>query len=279
MSISGQARIAGIIGWPVGHSRSPRLHGFWLRHYGIDGAYIPLPVAPQNLERAVRALPLMGFAGVNLTLPHKEAAVGLLDTIDPLARRIGAVNTLVIGADGRIEGRNTDAFGFIASLRQDCPSYRPEDGPAVVLGSGGAARAVAAALVDAKAPQIRLVHRTRANAERLAEDIGGPVALVDWRDRAEALAGAGLLVNTTVLGMAGQEPLDLALEALPLSAVVCDIVYVPLITDLLDRARRRGNRIVDGLGMLLHQARPGFAAWFGTMPEVTAELRAYVEAG
>lgn len=278
MTISGKARIAGVIGWPVGHSRSPRLHGFWLAQHGIDGAYVPLPVAPENFERVVRALPLMGFAGANVTVPHKEVALRLADAVDPVARRIGAVNTLVFGAGGSIAGSNTDAFGFIENLRQGAPGFSARRGPAVVLGAGGSARAVVAALLDDGAPEIRLVNRTRARAEEIPAALGGPIKVVDWRERDEALRGAALLVNTTLLGMTGQAPLEIALDALSKTALVNDIVYVPLRTDLLARAAARGNPSVDGLGMLLHQARPGFAAWFGVMPEVTPELRRAVEA-
>ena len=276
MILSGKARLAGVMGWPVAHSRSPRLHGFWLDRYGIDGAYLPLAVRPEHLEAALRALPLLGFRGVNLTLPHKEAALAALDEVDPEARRIGAVNTVAVTGDGRLRGWNTDAFGFLAHLRDAAPSWRPQAGPAVLLGAGGAARAVCAALAGAGVPEIRLVNRTRARAEEVAAAIGGPIRALDWEQRAAALDGAALLVNTTTLGMAGQPPLDLDLGRLPPEAVVNDIVYVPLETPLLRAAAARGNVCVDGLGMLLHQARPGFAAWFGVEPEVDAGLRAFV---
>lgn len=276
MILTGKARLAGVIGWPVGHSRSPRLHGYWLEKMGIDGAYLPLAVAPDDLAEAVRALPKLGFRGVNLTIPHKEAVIPLLDTIDPLAARIGAVNTLIIKEDGMIEGRNTDAFGFLENVRRGAPDWKPQDGPAVVIGAGGAARAVIAALTDAGVGELRLVNRSRDRAERLAQDLGGPIVVGDWNSRADLLDGAALVVNTTSLGMMGQPPLDLDLAALPISAVVTDIVYVPLETPLLAAARQRGNRIVDGLGMLLWQAVPGFTAWFGHQPEVTDALRAFV---
>ncbi|EPY03143.1 shikimate dehydrogenase [Magnetospirillum fulvum] len=276
MILTGKARLAGVIGWPVGHSRSPRLHGYWLEKMGIDGAYLPLAVAPDDLAEAVRALPKLGFRGVNLTIPHKEAVIPLLDTIDPLAARIGAVNTLIIKEDRTIEGRNTDAFGFLENVRRGAPDWQPQDGPAVVIGAGGAARAVIAALTDAGVGELRLVNRSRDRAERLALDLGGPIVVGDWNSRADLLDGAALVVNTTSLGMAGQPPLDLDLAALPGSAVVTDIVYVPLETPLLAAARQRGNRVVDGLGMLLWQAVPGFTAWFGPQPEVTDALRAFV---
>lgn len=276
MALTGKARLAGVLGWPVSHSRSPRLHGFWLDRLGIDGAYVPLAVAPDDLEQVIRALPRMGFRGANLTVPHKEAALALVDELDPLARRIGAVNTLVVGEDGRLIGRNTDAFGFYENLRRGCPAWTPAAGPAVVIGAGGAARAVVAALADAGVPAIRLTNRGRERAGILAAELGGPIEVVDWAERSAALDGAALLVNTTTLGMSGQPPLDLDLSALPVSAPVNDIVYVPLETGLLAAARARGNPVVDGLGMLLFQAVPGFEAWFGVRPEVTDELRSAV---
>ncbi|SOD98956.1 shikimate dehydrogenase [Caenispirillum bisanense] len=276
MMLSGKARVAGVMGWPVSHSRSPRLHGFWLREHGIDGAYVPLPVRPEDFAAAVRALPKLGFAGANVTVPHKEAALAACDEVSPLARRIGAVNTLVCRPDGSLWGDNTDGFGFLENLRAGCPGWRPEAGPAVVLGAGGAARAVVAALLDAGCPQVRLTNRTRDRAAELAADLGGAIEVVAWEERRAALAGAGLLVNTTTLGMTGAPPLDLALDPLPAAALVTDIVYAPLVTDLLARAQARGNAVVDGLGMLLHQGRPGFEAWFGVRPEVTPALRAAV---
>lgn len=276
--LSGAARIAGVMGWPVKHSRSPRLHGFWLRSHGIDGAYVPLAVRPDKLAVALRALPALGFAGVNLTVPHKEAGAALVDRVDEVAKRIGAVNTVVVEADGTLHGSNTDAYGFLASLRAAAPAWRPSAGPAVVLGAGGAARAVVVALLDAGVPELRVVNRTRARAEALAGSFGGRISTCEWGGWRDALADAAVLVNTTSLGMTGQPPLAIDLQALPPRAVVNDIVYVPLETPLLAAARRRGNIAVDGLGMLLHQARPGFRAWFGTDPAVTPELRAYVGA-
>lgn len=276
MTISGKAKLAGVIGWPVGHSRSPRLHGYWLHHLGIDGAYVPLAVKPEDFEIVLRALPRMGFAGANVTVPHKEQALALADHVEPLARRIGAVNTLVVRSDGSVEGRNTDAFGFLANLRHGAPHWDPAAGPAVVLGAGGAARAVCAALVDAGVPEIRLVNRSTARAQQVAAEIGGTFTVLPWERRSLALECANLLVNTTTLGMTGQPPLEVDLSALPLHAVVNDIVYAPLMTDLLVEAAARGNKVVDGLGMLLWQAAPGFEAWFGVKPEVTPALRDFV---
>lgn len=276
--LTGAARIAGIVGWPVKHSRSPRLHGHWLKRYGIDGAYVPFAVAPERLETALRGLQALGCRGVNLTLPHKELALPLLDRLSERARRIGAVNTVVIEGDGRITGDNTDGFGFMANLSAGAPDWQAADGPAVILGAGGAARAVAVALLDAGVPSLRLANRTAERAERLAGDLramapGRPVEVIAWDERSEALASANLLANTTSLGMSGQPPLAISLEDLPETALVTDIVYTPLETGLLAAARARGHAAIDGLGMLLHQARPGFAAWFGRDPEVDDELR------
>lgn len=275
MILSGSAKLAGVMGWPIGHSRSPRLHGHWLDRYGIDGAYVPLAVAPENLDTALRALPALGFRGVNLTLPHKEAAVDICDAVTEQARRIGAVNTIVVGDDGQLQGSNTDAYGFVENLTQGS-GWQPADGPVVLLGAGGAARGLAVALVDAGVTELRILNRTQARAESLAADIGQAASVVAWHDRTDALAGAALLVNSTSLGMVGQPPLDLDLTHLSAGAVVNDIVYAPLETSLLADAKARGNPIVDGLGMLLYQAQPGFEAWFGTRPEVDTALRDFV---
>lgn len=283
MILSAKARVAGVMGWPVAHSRSPRLHGWWLKHYGIDGAYVPLAVPPDGVIDAVRALATLGFRGANVTVPHKEAVIPALDRLDAAARRIGAVNTILVHEDGTLEGRNTDGFGFVENLRTSVSGWKAAAGPAVVLGAGGAARAVLVALADAGAPEIRLLNRTRERAERLAGELGCglscPVRVLDWSARAGALEGAALLVNTTTQGMAGHPPLDVALDALPRTALVTDIVYTPLETPLLRAAAARRNPAVDGLGMLLHQARPGFEAWFGRAPKVTAELRRFVLEG
>ncbi len=273
MSLSGNAALAGVMGWPVGHSRSPRLHGYWLEQYAIDGAYVPLAVAPDRFDEALKGLQAAGFRGVNVTVPHKEAAFRACDTIDPDAERIGAVNTIIFSDNGLVQGSNTDAFGFIENIRQ---VIAWPGGVAVVLGAGGAARAVCVALIDAGATEIRLINRTRSRAERLSMEFGEVIRVEDWENRSDAQSSASLLVNTTSLGMTGQPPLDLDLDALPISAIVNDIVYTPLETPLLKLARKRGNIPVDGLGMLLHQARPGFEAWFGTAPQVTEALRDFV---
>ena len=273
MRITGAAKLAGIIGWPVAHSRSPALHGYWLREHGIDGAYIPMPVKPENLRRALQALPVLGFAGCNLTIPHKEDALRAVDEYEASAKRAGGVNTVVIRPNGTIVGSSTDGFGFIAALRAAVTGFSAAAGPAVVLGAGGAARAIVAALLDDGAREVRLVNRTPERAAKLAKELGGEVRGVAWDKRGEALAGAGLLVNATSLGMEGQPALGLPLDLLSPEAVVNDIVYVPLETPLLAAARARGNRCVDGLGMLLHQAQPGFEAWFGVKPDITPGLR------
>ena len=276
MSISGAAKIAGVMGWPVDHSLSPRLHGYWLRSYGIDGAYVPLPVQPDHLSMALRALPALGFVGANLTVPHKEAAIGIVDHCDESTKRIGAINTVIVGANGSIEGCNTDGLGFLKSVCEGVPGWQATDGPVVIIGAGGAARAICAVMQESMAPEIRIVNRTAQRAAQLARDFGPPVTPVTWADRASALSGASLVVNATVLGMRGQSVLDLNIDNLPVSAVVADIVYVPLETPLLREAKRRGNRTIDGLGMLLHQACPGFLAWYGHEPEVTPALRQYI---
>jgi shikimate dehydrogenase len=267
---------AGVMGWPVAHSRSPRLHGYWLARYGIDGSYQALAVSPDALAGELAGLAGRGFAGVNLTLPHKQAALGLMTSLSPAAKAIGAVNTVVVAAGGALAGDNSDGFGFLENLRHGAPGWSATAGPAVVLGAGGAARAICHALAGAGAPELRLVNRTLERAEALAADLGGPLAAVPWAERSRALDGAALLVNTTTLGMVGQPALDIDLGPLPAGALVNDIVYAPLETRLLAAAAARGNPVVDGLGMLLHQARPGFEAWFGVAPEVTPELRAEV---
>lgn len=254
------------------------LHRYWLDRYGISGAYLPMPVRPGQTADALRGLVALGFTGCNVTLPHKEEAARLVDRLDPVARRMGAINLVVVEADGSLSGFNKDGFGFIENLRDGHAAWRGDAGPAVVLGAGGGARSVVVSLIDEGAPEIRLINRTRARAEQLAREFAGPVTVLDWEDRHAALAGSALLVNTTNQGMTGQPPLDLRLDDLPAGALVCDIIYNPLETDLLAQARARENPTVNGLGMLLHQARPAFEAWFGVAPEITPELRASIEA-
>jgi len=271
-SVSHTFVLAGVMGWPIAHSRSPVIHGHWIEQLGLRGAYVPLAVNPVNLPDALKGLSALGFAGCNLTLPHKVDALNSVHALDPVAQQIGAVNTVIVQADGSLRGTNTDAFGYIQSLREAQPHWRADSGPAVVLGAGGAARAIVWALADAGVKEIRLFNRSPDKARDMAAQFGSPVKALAWEQRHDALADAGLLVNTTTQGMQGQPPLDIDLSALPQAALVSDIVYTPLQTDLLLRAKLRGNTVVNGLGMLLHQARPGFEAWFGVMPEVTPAL-------
>ncbi len=264
---------AGVVGWPVDHSLSPTLHGHWLEKYSIDGEYVKIPVDPKDFEAGIRALPGRGFSGFNVTVPHKEAAFALIDEADAAAKRLRAVNTVTVRPDGRLHGANTDGFGFLENLKAGLGRPSLPDGPAMVIGAGGAARAVVGALLDEGVDHIRLANRTAARAERLAADLGGPVSVVDWQMRDKNLADVALLVNATSLGMAKSPPLEFSLSGLAPDAVVTDIVYAPLETPLLAAARARGHRTVDGLGMLLHQGRPGFERWFGVAPEVDGGLR------
>ena len=266
-----------VIGWPIEHSRSPLIHNYWLSTYGIDGSYEKRAVAPDELEGFLRTMPQSPWIGCNVTVPHKEQVFRLVEVDDPFTRRLGAVNTVYM-RDDALHGTNTDGIGFIRNLESCAPQWRPSDGPAIVLGAGGAARAVVAALTDAGVTDVRIANRTHARAEALAEHLGPAASAHPWSSREDILRDAALLVNTTTLGMEGASPLELKLDHLPETAVVYDIVYAPLETDLLARAGARGNPVVDGLGMLLRQAAPGFALWFGVVPQVTAELRALVVA-
>lgn len=264
---------AAVLGYPVGHSLSPLLHGFWLNQYEIAGRYEAIEVEPEALGETLQRLKGEGYAGVNITVPHKEEAFRLVDRRSAAAERIGAVNTVIFRPDGVLYGDNTDVYGFMESIGLIHGPARVASTSAVVLGAGGAARAVVAGLLEAGAPHILLSNRTRARAEALASSLGdGRVEVAKWETRTEALADAGLLVNTTVLGMEGQEPLDCPLEKLPPDAVVVDIVYRPLETPLLRQARRRGHPVVGGLAMLMHQAVPAFEAFFRRRPEVTPAL-------
>ena len=271
--LSGHARLAGITGWPVGHSRSPRLHGYWIDRYKVDAAYVPLPIEPAHFPEAIRGLMRAGFAGVNCTIPHKEAAFAVCDSVDESAHRAGAVNTLVF-QEGRISGSNTDGWGWMENLRAH--GVDPAAGPALLLGAGGSARAIAAVLL-ALGVRVTVTNRTRDRADALANELPG-LAVIDWDRRDDALADQALLVNTTSLGMEGQPPLEVDLTRAPAGMAVSDIVYVPLETPLLADAAARGLRCVEGLGMLLYQAVPGFRLWFGVDPEVDDGLRRHVAA-
>ncbi len=266
---------AGVVGWPVEHSLSPRLHNYWLRQYRIHGTYEPFAVKLEQLKETLHTLCAQDFAGVNLTLPHKEAALKLVDIVDKHAKRAGAVNTIVM-QEGKLKGSNTDMYGFTENLRSQ-QALEP-GGHALVFGAGGAARAVCAGLLD-EGYSIVLVNRTRTRADAIAQALGGGITVADWEEYPKEMQRSTLVVNTTSLGMTGQEPLHISLETLPAHTVVTDIVYNPLRTPLLEAAYARGNRTVDGLGMLLYQAQPGFEAWFGIKPEITRALREHVVAG
>jgi shikimate dehydrogenase len=265
-----------VIGWPVAHSRSPVIHRYWLKLYGLDGAYEMEAVRPEDIGGFLKSLGERGYAGANVTLPHKEAALAAAVRPDEAARTIGAANTLWLDEAGLLHASNTDAYGFMTHLAAEAPDWNKGERPVAVLGAGGGARAILHGLIEAGASRILLANRTEGRAKALAEGFGDRVSVIAWADRNRALAGCGLLVNTTSLGMTGKPPLDIDLAALPRDAIVADIVYSPLETPLLAAARARGNRVVDGLGMLLHQAVPGFERWFGVRPDVTPELRAHV---
>ena len=265
--------LAGVIGHPIAHSRSPALHGFWLRRYGVKGHYIPMDVAPADLETTLRHLPKIGFVGLNVTLPHKEAILKIADVISDRAALIGAANTLIFRKDGKIHADNTDGAGFVANLRQNAPRWVPAAGPAAVFGAGGAARAVVAALIEVGVPEIRISNRSRPRAEALRADFGAKLVVYDWVQAANMLKGAATVINTTSLGMAGKPEFRVPLDALEPGAVVNDLVYNPLKTAFLAEAEERGATIVDGLGMLLHQAAPGFERWFGPTPAVDEATR------
>lgn len=268
--------LAGVIGSPIAHSRSPALHGFWLRRHGIAGHYIPLDIAPTDLAAALKMLPKMGFVGCNVTLPHKEAVLALADIVTDRAALIGAANTLIFRKDGKLHADNTDGIGFINNLRQNAPAWDAGSGPAAVFGAGGAARAIVSALLEAGAPEVRVANRTRTRAETLRTDFGARVTVVDWTQGADMVSDAVTVVNTTSLGMVGKSDFKTSLDQLNPRALVTDIVYTPLETPFLRAARKMGCATVDGLGMLLHQAVPGFERWFGTRPTVDDETRAAV---
>lgn len=270
--------LAGVMGWPVAHTRSPVIHNHWIAKHGLKGAYVQLPVQPDRLEAAIRGLPALGFAGCNITVPHKVNAMQLMDELHPQAARIAAINTVVVQPDGRLLGVNNDGIGYIQSLRDANPAWRGDTGPALVLGAGGAARAIVVALLDEGVPELRITNRTLEKAQALKDAFGDRVTVVPWGERNQAMAGVSLLVNTTTQGMHGQPALDVQLSDLPATAMVSDAIYIPLETPLLAAARQRGHQTVNGLGMLLNQARPAFQAWFGVLPEITPELRAAVQA-
>jgi shikimate dehydrogenase len=269
--------LAGVMGWPVMHSRSPMLHNYWFKKHGLAGTYVPLAIRPEHLAAALRGLHPLGFAGVNVTIPHKQEAMRIVNEVDVLARSIGAISCVIVKADGSLVGTNNDCYGFIHALRQEQPGWRADAGPVVVIGAGGGSRAVCYGLAQEGAREIRVVNRTLERAKGIAAQFGSPIKALPWEQRQEVLEGAAMVVNTTSCGMIGNPALDLKLDKLPKSALAADIVYIPLETPFLAAARKLGNRTVNGLGMLLNQGRPAWKAWFGIEPEVTAELRAMVE--
>lgn len=268
--------LAGVIGDPIAHSLSPRLHGHWLRRYGLKGHYVPLHVTHQNLAEVLRILPDMGFVGVNITIPHKEFVLSLATQVSDRAALIGAANTLTFLGNGQIQADNTDGAGFLSNIRQGLPGWTAAMGPALVLGAGGAAKAIVSALINDGAPKVIVVNRTRMRADALREQFGARVETQDWTRIADLVGDVALIVNTTSLGMEGQSSLSIDLSRLTPPTVVTDIVYKPLETELLAAARQMGCETVDGLGMLLHQAVPGFERWFGHTPMVDDDLRAAV---
>ncbi len=289
MSTSSPFKLAGIMGWPVGHSRSPSIHNHWIKKHELNGAYVYLPVNPANpddLKAALKGLSVMGFAGCNLTLPHKVMALPMVDRLDATAKRMGAINTIVVEADGTLSGYNNDGYGYIQSLLVAKPDWQASAGPALIMGAGGAARAVLVSLAEKGVKDIRVCNRTESHAtdlvaafvEDFAQNLGTKLTAVPWAQRHTALADVALLVNTTSQGMGNNPPLDIHLDLLPTTALVSDVVYIPMETPLLKAAKARGNPTAGGLNMLLHQARPAFQKWFGVLPEVTPELVKIVEA-
>lgn len=265
--------LAGVIGSPVAHSKSPKLHQHWLREFGLKGHYVPMDVSHTDLEDVIRMLPRMGFVGVNVTIPHKETVLSIADLVTDRATLIGAANTLIFRKDGKIHADNTDGYGFIENLRLGAPDWNPKSGPAAVFGAGGAARAVVASLSDAGVPEIILTNRTRVRAEKLKDDFGKRVRVIDWVQAGNVVDEAALIVNTTSLGMTGKPELRVPLDGLRPETVVTDLVYSPLKTSLLTEAETAGCRVVDGLGMLIHQAVPAFERWFGHRPNVDEATR------
>jgi shikimate dehydrogenase len=270
--------LAAVMGWPISQSRSPALHNFWFAQHGLQGSYVPLAIPPEQLEAALRALPSLNFAGCNLTIPLKQDAMKIVDEVDITAKKIGAMSCVVVRPDGSLAGSNNDWYGFTHNILEFVPDWRADAGPAAVMGAGGGARAVVYGLMERGAREIRLCNRTLTRAQTLAKEFGGPITVVPWEQRHDAIDGVAMLVNATNQGMIGQAALDLRLDKLPKTALVSDIIYNPLETPLIAAARLRGNRTVTGLGMLLHQGIPAWQAWFGISPKVTPKLRALIEA-
>lgn len=269
--------MAGVMGWPVMHSRSPLMHNYWMEQQGLAGTYVFLEIKPGELGPALKALHPLGFSGCNLTIPHKLDAMTIVDEVDDVAKKIGAISCVVVREDGSLFGTNNDWLGFLGNLKQSQPNWRADAGPIAVIGAGGGGRAVCYALLQEGVKELRLVNRTRAKAEAIAEEFGGPITVLPWEERHDALDGVATAVNVTSQGMVGEAALDIRLDKLAKSALAADIIYTPLETPFLAAARERGNRTVNGLGMLLHQGPPAWKLWFGVEPTVTAELREKME--
>jgi shikimate dehydrogenase len=269
--------MAGVMGWPVMHSRSPLMHNYWMEQQGLAGTYVFLEIKPGELAPALRALHPLRFSGCNLTIPHKLDAMTIVDEVDDVAKKIGAISCVVVREDGSLFGTNNDWLGFIGNVKQQQPGWRADEGPIAVIGAGGGGRAVVYALLQEGATEIRLINRTRAKAELIAEQFGGPISVLPWEDRHDALEGVAMAVNVTSQGMVGEAALDLRLDKLSKSALAADIIYTPLESPFLAACRERGNRTVNGLGMLLHQGPPAWKMWFNVEPTVTAELRELME--
>jgi shikimate dehydrogenase len=276
--MAGEFILAGVMGWPIAQSRSPVMHNYWIEKYQLSGRYVPLAVKPERLADAIRGLPALGFRGCNLTMPHKQYAMTMIDSLTDTARRIGAVNCIVVGDDGRMSGTNHDGNGYVMSVQEVAPHWKPSDGPIAILGAGGAARAIIVALLERGATEIRLINRTVEKAERIAKELDPAIKPISWDQRSDAIGDVALLVNATNQGMAGSPALDISLDRLSPQTLVSDLIYVPPQTSFLAAAKARGNVTINGLGMLLHQARPAFQAWFGVMPEISADLRATIMA-
>jgi shikimate dehydrogenase len=269
--------MAGVMGWPVMHSRSPLMHNYWMEQQGLNGTYVPLAIEPGKLAEALRALQPLGFAGCNLTIPHKLEAMSIVDEVDDVAKRIGAISCVVVREDGSLFGTNNDWLGFIGNLKQSQPDWRANAGPIAVIGAGGGSRAVCYGLMQEGAPEIRLVNRTLEKAQAIAEEYGGPIQVLPWEERHDVLEGAAMVVNVTSQGMVGEAALDLKLDKLAQTALAADIIYTPLESPFLAAAQARGNPTVNGLGMLLHQGPPAWKMWFDVEPKVTQELRDQME--
>ncbi len=277
MTDSDRFHMAGVMGWPVMHSRSPMMHNYWMEQQGLAGTYVPLAIEPGKIGPALRAMHPLGFAGCNLTIPHKQDAMEIVDEVDEVAKKIGAISCVVVRDDGSLFGTNNDWLGFLGNLKEFRPDWRADAGPVTVIGAGGGSRAVCYALLDQGVTEIRLVNRTRERAEKLAEEFGGPIEVHSWEERHDALDGVAMAVNVTSQGMQGETALDIQLDALPVDAIAADIIYIPLETPFLAAARARGNPTLNGVGMLLHQGPPAWKRWFGVEPQVTPDLRAEME--